>query len=205
MSVKMKNKDYYDSTKDTGDVIVKKLYLINSAVTAQENINEIYSIFNSISSQLSVPFRHIYTVGSAHTGFSLKDGHLFCPGDSDLDVAIVDQHLFNKYMVSILEETHYYQNLENFKIKDVSINGNTRKCNDFISYKENLAKGIIHPRYFPTGETKANWDKYFFNITKPYTGIFKKITACIFLSEDSFRMKQEADIKYFKSQKVTER
>lgn len=195
-----KNKMYYDYTSDSHKIMVEKLYLINSAVTAQEYINNIHSIFDSISKKLTVPFRHIYTVGSAHMGFSIKDNHPFNKGVSDLDVAIVDQHLFNKYMIAILEETNYYKKQQGFKIRHEIIDGEKKEYSDFKSYKENLAKGIIHPRYFPIGETKESWDKFFYEITFKHTDIFQKITACIFLSEECFRLKQESNIKYFKSQ-----
>ena len=200
--MKNKNEIYYNSTSDSHKIIVEKLYLINSAITAQEYIDNVHSIFNSISKEFTVPFRHIYTVGSAHMGFSIKNGNPFNKGVSDLDVAIVDQHLFNKYMIAILEETSYYQKQHQFQTHNEIINNEYKIYYDFKSYKENLAKGIIHPRYFPIGETKKIWDKFFNEITFKHKSIFEKITACIFLSVEFFRLKQESNIKYFKAQQL---
>ena len=92
-----------------------KLYLIRPSFIFQEEplVDIIYSIYKDISEYFDIPISSIYITGSAHLGFSLKDDHDFSC-DSDLDIAIIDSNLFNKYLNKILSESNCYTRNDGF-------------------------------------------------------------------------------------------
>lgn len=164
-----------------------KLYLVRPSFIFYEGEFDdcIYSIYKEVSDKFNVPISSVYITGSAHLGFSLKDEHDFS-SNSDLDIAIIDSGLFNKIFSKILDESQEYQNRTIFRSTD-----------DLKRYQKNICRGKIHPLYFPIGETKKDWDKFFSNISKTYSDFFTKITGCVYLSEECFRLYQENSLNRF--------
>ena len=160
-----------------------KLYLVRPSFIFYEGEFDdcIYLIYKEVSDKFNIPISSVYITGSAHLGFSLRDGHDFS-SDSDLDIAIIDSVLFNKIFSKILDESQEYQNRTIFRSTD-----------DLKRYQKNICRGKIHPRYFPIGETKKDWDKFFSDITKKYSDFFTRITGCVYLSEECFRLYQEKE------------
>ena len=162
-----------------------KLYLIRPSFIFQEEplVDIIYSIYRDISEYFDIPISSIYITGSAHLGFSLKDDHDFSC-DSDLDIAIIDSNLFNKYLNKILSESNGYTRNDGFFRNEIHDN--------LYSYK-----GKIHPLYFPNGNTKIEWRHFFDKISREYSKYFKNITGCIYLSEECFQLSQEDSLNKF--------
>lgn len=167
-----------------------KLYLIRPSFIFQEEplLDIIYSIYKDISKYFDIPISSIYITGSAHLGFSLKDDHDFSC-DSDLDIAIIDSNLFNKYLNKILSESNGYTRNDGFFRNEIHDN--------LYSYKKNICKGKIHPLYFPNGNTKIEWRHFFDKISREYSKYFKNITGCIYLSEECFQLSQEDSLNKF--------
>ncbi len=183
-----KNRQLIEEKSNNIDIIVDKLYLSSPTYSFINTDDSTYMILNEISNYFSIPFKHIYITGSAHIGFSLKTSSEFNPRTSDLDISIVDTYLFEKILNKISNENACFYKQDGFK--------NPR---DFKSYITNTANGIIHPRYFPFGETKNNWDEFFQKLTIKHSSKYNKITACLFLSENSFKNKQKRSISYFRA------
>ncbi|MEQ5703772.1 hypothetical protein AB7W83_16405 [Providencia rettgeri] len=127
------------------DLVVKKLYLSSPSVGFMNTDDSTYVILNQISNKFSVPFKHIYVTGSAHIGFSLKTSNEYSKGSSDLDIAIVDGFLFDKILNGIVDDTFNFTKKSSFKSFEV-----------YKSYINNVARGFIHPFYFPFGNTRKN-------------------------------------------------
>ena len=49
-------------------------------------------------------------------------------------------------------------------------------------------------KYFPNIDYKRNWDGFFSELSRNNRGIFKNISACVYLSETSFKNKQVSSI-----------
>lgn len=191
LDVKKRNRELKSSIKENNTKeISTKLYLIRpSFILLEENLdNVLYDIYKEISEKFNIPMSNIRITGSAHLGFSLKDDHDFTT-ESDLDIAIIDCYLFNKFLSNILNETKNYARNDSFFKND--------KYDNLSSYKKNICMGKIHPLYFPTGEIKREWNSFFDSITRKHNEYFSKITACIFLSEECFRLSQENSLNKF--------
>ena len=180
---KIKDNVSMDNIRETST----KLYLVRPSFIFYEGEFDdcIYLIYKEVSDKFNIPISSVYITGSAHLGFSLRDGHDFS-SDSDLDIAIIDSVLFNKIFSKILDESQEYQNRTIFRSTD-----------DLKRYQKNICRGKIHPRYFPIGETKKDWDKFFSDITKKYSDFFTRITGCVYLSEECFRLYQENSLNRF--------
>ncbi|MEX9889656.1 hypothetical protein AB7W78_04335 [Providencia rettgeri] len=170
------------------DLVVKKLYLSSPSVGFMNTDDSTYVILNQISNKFSVPFKHIYVTGSAHIGFSLKTSNEYSKGSSDLDIAIVDGFLFDKILNGIVDDTFNFTKKSSFKSFEL-----------YKSYINNVARGFIHPFYFPFGNTRKNWFDFFNELTLDHKESYSKISACLFSSEESFKNRQKYSINYFKA------
>lgn len=180
--------------KEDINIIVEKVYLSSPTYSFINTLESTYTILNTISNHFSIPFKHIYVTGSAHIGFSLKTLKEFDNQTSDLDIAIIDTNLFEIILRGISNETNNFRRKHLFK-----------DDNSFDKYILNTAKGVIHPRYFPNGEIKKNWYHFFHQLSIKNKVNYNKITACLFLSENSFKDKQKNDFSYFKNNmRITE-
>lgn len=170
------------------EFIVKKLYLSSPSFSFINTDNSTYIILDKISNHFAIPFKHIYVTGSAHIGFSLKTLNSFTKGASDLDIAIVDGELFDKILNGIVKDTSNFSKKDTFKNND---------C--YKKYVDNVARGFIHPLYFPSGSVRSNWFKFFDELTFDHINNYVKISACLFSSEESFKNRQKYSITRFQS------
>jgi len=189
-----KNRQLIKEHSNNIDVLVDRLYLSSPTYSFISEDDSTYMILNEISNNFSIPFKHIYVTGSAHIGFSLKTSTEFTSKSSDLDIAIVDSNLFEIILNKISDETMYFSNKSVFKNEQM-----------YKSYISNIAKGLIHPRYFPFGKTKKTWDTFFYTLTMKHSEKYNKITACLFLSENSFKKKQKNSVSYFRANNISKK
>ena len=127
--------------------------------------------------------------GSAYLGFSpIKDTE-FIPGESDLDVAVVDMATFQSAWMSLVEATRAFNNLTGFGI--------FKKPGDVVEKVKTLMikRGVIHLSYMPISE-RFDADKSFFDdLSKPYRKIFSRINASFYMSEYEFCWKQDSALQ----------
>src|SRR5438094_10293333 len=111
------------------EVISRKIYTIYPAFAFEGDLDKQFEIYNAISNEFKVPITSIQMVGSAKTGYSYVKDKSFNKGESDLDIAIVDPFLFQKYSEIVIKETAGFTDLSNFK--------------DINQYSKYIMKGIF--------------------------------------------------------------
>lgn len=156
-----------------------------------------YFFRKRISNQYSVPFHEIYIVGSAKLGFSPHKGTDF-DLDSDIDVAIVSEKLFDEIMESI----RTYQ-MELRKAKNSITERELNLYHDFLEY---VAMGWIRPDKLPLSfqirELKDNWFDFFRDISYGQSEVGNyKVAAGIFKSYHHLEMYLLSGMKELKTAK----
>ncbi|ERP96355.1 hypothetical protein Q666_04970 [Marinobacter sp. ES-1] len=171
--------------------LIRKTYLTYPAAALLGYENQQYEILKEISKNFEIPISSIQIAGSAKIGYSLHKDREFNQGQSDLDIAIIDQNLFVKYMEKIFSETRAYSNRSRFPLNKDGVS----RADEFISY---LSRGIFNAKAMPSGETRKQWNKFFGMLSKKHSNIFKHINAVIYLSEEFFEVKQLSALKVYR-------
>ncbi len=139
------------------------------------------SFFNfrrRIADKFSVGFHEVFVVGSAKLGFSLYKNKQFY-FDSDIDVVIVSEYLFNTFM----EKIRAYQKKLRRSRGTVTVN-ELKMYHKFLEY---IVLGWIRPDKLPLSfklsDLKDDWFTFFKSISydKSEVGNYK-VTAGIFRS-----------------------
>lgn len=146
-------------------------------------------IKDEISLETEVPLSMIRVCGSAYWGRSFSAGRNFLPGESDLDVALVDERLYVRSLTEVRNITKNYSNLTYFRSGPTSPN---------IFQEYAFKKGIIRTDVMPSTSLKLKLDAISAKISKKYIDHFAKITFLIYDSETSFTVKQIRPTKKFK-------
>ncbi|MDW7662652.1 MAG: hypothetical protein SCL54_14640 [Bacillota bacterium] len=88
--------------------IARKVFLTYPTKVLIGNEEKQYSILNEISQHFSIPIMSIHVVGSAKMGCSFHKDKIFTQGESDLDIAIIDAYLFQRYVEMVFKVTKGY-------------------------------------------------------------------------------------------------
>lgn len=172
------------------EVISRKIYITYPTFAFKDNCEMEFELLNSISCEFKIQISSIQVVGSSKTGYSFYKNKSFEPGKSDLDVAIIDPILFQRYCEIVMKEANGFTDLSNFK--------KTSEANDYNSYKNYLAKGIFRPDFMPTCEAKRRWFNFFNKLSQRYNNLFSDINAGIYFSQVFFEYKQAESINFYK-------
>lgn len=138
-----------------------------------------FDIYNQISEHFNIPISNINAAGSGQTGYSFYKKTEFKEGESDLDIAIIDLNLFNKYIEIVYKNTNGLRDQSKFK--------NPHSYKQYCSY---LAKGIFRPDLMPSCKEKSEWFGFFNKLSQKYFELFKDINAGIYASQQFFEFKQ---------------
>lgn len=135
-----------------------------------------YAFRRRIAAEFEVGFHEVFIVGSAKLGFSPRKGKEF-DLDSDIDVAIVSEKLFDEIMINIYN--YQMQLRENRR----AVTDNELKV--YHKFLEYCAMGWIRPDKLPTSfrvdELKQNWFDFFNSIShgKSEVGNYQ-VSAAVF-------------------------
>jgi len=164
------------------DEISQKIYL-GYPTTVFENKEDIqYAIITEISNWLTVPYAAIEVCGSGKTGISFFEDRKFIPGESDLDIAVVNLHLFTHYSEIAYRVTNGYTDLTKFLL----YNGErTDKL-----FLKGMYKGYCNPYFMPKCNERSELLNFFDSLSNKYTSLFKRINASIYATEFFFIEKQ---------------
>lgn len=124
-----KNLEKRISQNQPSYLIAREMYL--HANTFVFDHYDCFSIINEVSEYFQIPFHDVHIAGSSKMGKSYYKKKDFSPGDSDLDIAIINNDLFTKYTEDINKLTNGFQNLTSFEE------------DNFILYRDYILKGII--------------------------------------------------------------
>lgn len=169
--------------------ISKKIFLSYKTAVFKDDQETEYKIKSSIEDRLKTPFSSIQVTGSSKTGFSFFNRTLFTLGLSDLDVSIINLHLYNDYLEAAHKATKGFTDLTKFPL----INGE-RTDKQFL---KNLQKGFINPFFMPNSQEKKAWLGFFRELSNRYTDKFSSINGAIYSSEYFFEQKQVECIEEF--------
>lgn len=176
--------------------IARKIYFLSPSVSFHNNYDLQLEMYEEICRYLTLPLSSIRVVGSAHTGFSLVKGTVFDPSVSDLDIAVVDAHLFLNMFEFAFELTNGWKDIAKF-----SNDSNARAARtDFLRY---LSKGIIRPDLMPSSPEKAKWSNFFGKLGDKYSSFCCGISVGVYARESFMAAKQETAIKKFLANEVT--
>lgn len=181
----MNRSDFLHSVKTSGDAgylldACRRHLLHGTPFVFVGREDAFFDFRKRIADKFGVGFHEVFVVGSAKLGFSPykeKDFDL----DSDIDVVIVSQRLFNDFM----EQIRFYQSELRRSRRSVS----TREQQLYHQFLEYVAMGWIRPDKLPFSFTlsslKDDWFDFFRSISngKSEVGNYK-IAGGVFRSYD---------------------
>lgn len=155
-----------------------------------------YDLKREISTQFPVKSKsNIIVVGSAKLGFSIAPRKRFrdIQDESDIDVAIIDEDLFDSYWEQLFEF--------NINVKSRS----EREQESYQKFLQYFFKGWLRPDLFPFNfKGKKEWFDFFSRISyKAYDK--RKVAAAIYKNEYFFRKYHEDNIKSLREELKNEK
>lgn len=169
---------------------IRRLFQYRFSPILQKHNDAGFDIINSISTHFSIPFRAVHICGSAQTGYSYFKHKEFSEETSDLDIAIVDPRLFQKYSEISFEVTHGYSDLTKF-LKQNDMDNSEQ-------YFKNLVRGYFRPDLMPHCTYKQDWFTFFNKLSNNHKKCFNNINGGIYFSETFFERKQFPIIQKYK-------
>lgn len=122
--------------------------------------DDFYEFRNRIGKQFTINYYQVYIVGSGKLGFSYLKGTEF-NYDSDIDVAIVSEELYDKYLNYVRD---FQYSLEQSKERLVE-----KEYKDYIRFLKYMAKGWMRPDLLSIkmedGDLKTEWFNFFKHIS----------------------------------------
>jgi hypothetical protein len=171
--------------------IARQLYFLSPSFAFDGNCELQLQLYERICEFLRLPLSAIRLVGSGHTGFSLIKNTPFQSRTSDLDIAIVDSHLYLELFELAFEATNGWEDLTKFSGGPVQ-QKNTRE--NFLKY---LRRGVIRPDLMPSSPRKAEWENFFGKLGDDYSSFCNGITAGVYARELFMAAKQESAIRVY--------
>lgn len=165
--------------------LVDRFIMFGTPFIFNENEPLYFDLKKEVSNFFGTSINNVLVVGSAKLGFSIAPKKRFRPiqDDSDIDVAIVSDELFDTY----------WEKLFKFNINLVSRNETEQALYDkFLAY---FFRGWLRPDYFPFRYAgKQEWFDFFKSISyKKYDK--RKVTGAIYKNEFFFKKYHEANIR----------
>ena len=168
----------------------RKEFLTDNAVYFADKKDLYLAVKDDISTDLNIPLSLIRICGSAYWGKSFVEERDFVPGDSDLDVALIDQMLYVQCLSEVRQMTRNFSNLTAF-----SGGANVPLLFQDYAYK----KGIIRTDVMPRTRTKQRLISVSDKISRKYASDFSSISFAIYDSENSFTVKQILSTRKFRT------
>lgn len=169
--------------------IVRKIFLSYPTKVFVGDEERQYLIFNEVSDFFGVSIIAVQVAGSAKTGRSFHKNRDFKPGESDLDLAIIDPDIFRKYMEMVFRVTRGYSDRTGFPVRD-----GKSSVDEYFSY---LQRGIFRADLMPSCNGRAEWNQFFGRLSARHGDVFKSINAVVYMSQAFFEAKQRSVIRSF--------
>lgn len=139
---------------------VRKFIFHGTPVVFKDREHDYFEFRNRIAKKFNVNFMDVFIVGSAKFGFSFLTGKPF-DYDSDVDVVIVNESLFDEYYKKICD----YQYKMDREYRGVDI----EERSNYAAFLRYLVKGWMRPDKLPisfqVNELKNDWFNFFNEIS----------------------------------------
>lgn len=195
----------WESENDADIIDFARKYIIHGIPHVFESReDEFFEFRNRISKHFFVDYYQVYIVGSGKLGFSYLKGTEFSY-DSDIDVAIVSEELYDRYLKYIRK---FQYDIERSKERLVG-----QEYKNYIKFLKYMAKGWMRPDLLPTKieglNLKTDWFDFFKMISydksevgnyKVNAGVYKNYDYLEYYSANSLKeyiriLTVERDIK----------
>lgn len=139
---------------------VNKYFFHGTPYIFRDRESEYFEFRNRIATSFDIGFHEVFIVGSAKFGFSYFKKTTF-DYDSDIDVVIVNERLFEDYYGKICDYQYQLDGMH----KGISLK-ETKTYSEFLKY---LVKGWMRPDKLPVSFTvdllKGEWFNFFKSIS----------------------------------------
>lgn len=159
------------------ELFIKIYFLYGTAFVFNHNTESEFDFKNKISNEFKIPIENIYIVGSSKLGFSYHKQKKF-DFDSDIDIAIVNNELYEKYFEIATNIEYSIRNSKTI----ISID-ELKRYNEFKNY---LIIGWMRPDKLPLSyqvsqHLQTSWFHFFESLSnnKSEVGNYK-VAAGIF-------------------------
>lgn len=166
----------------------QRLYLEEpSHCTAHERSLE-FDIKRSIADFFGVPYRSVVFTGSGHLGFSPSKGTLFSPGNSDLDVAILDIVAYQEFFEVAIEHSRAFTDFRGYTYRGGS--QAAAELKDYIA-----RRGMIPLWRLPACSEVTEAESFLAQLSQRFRQVFGGISVVFYISEYAFCWKQDSAIR----------
>lgn len=160
----MKLQEFNDLLLDAGEqgvpLISDKFLIQGTPFVFEGDSDKFFDFKQRISDYFGVGTHEIFIVGSSKLGFSYWKQKAFS-ADSDIDVAIVSEMLFEKYSTIVMEYVYDYRS----KV----LTHTEQQEKNYRYFLQCLALGFIRPSIFPeiffSRDPDFKWDSFFRSIS----------------------------------------
>lgn len=170
--------------------IARQLYFLRTPHVFEGLEDMQLNLYEEICAYAKVPLSAVKIIGSAHTGFSLTKNTPFDPKSSDLDVAIIDKHLYIYFFEKLYIETNHWSDINKFG-NDI----NAQRRNEV--FMRHLEKGIINISCMPSIPEKSNWTNFFGKLSSKHSSYYNNINAFIYATDLFLVEKQKSALSQF--------
>jgi hypothetical protein len=159
---------------------VRQAYFEQRSMALADKHEVEFQIKGSVSDHYRVPFRSVVFTGSAQLGFSPHKDTAFSVGASDLDVAVIDNRLYQDVWAIVLRVTNAFNDLSSFHSSEHA---------DQIK-NHMLRRGMILLDFMPKCLERSREQAYLDQLSQRYRRIFGRISLAIYMNETAFCIKQ---------------
>lgn len=150
-------KSFLGDEKNTIDRALNKFLLFGTPYLFESEEDKFFELKEDIAQYFDINQTQIYIVGSAKFGFSISPQKKYRPfnDESDIDVAVIDEKVFN----------NYWKELYEFNINLISRTEEEQEIyEEFLDY---FFRGWLRPDKFPLKQ-KKDWFEYFKKLNGKY-------------------------------------
>jgi hypothetical protein len=157
----------------------RRLYFDRTSFALDRKHDTEFEIKSAVANRYGVPFRSVVFAGSAQLGFSPQKDTLFVQGQSDLDVAVVDSGLFQRFWQIIWRVTLAFNDESRFK------KGHAAKLRDQI-----LRRGMILIDHMPWCPERTDEVSFMDDLGREHRSQFGRVSLAVYVNEYAFCWKQ---------------
>ena len=162
----------------------RRLFVEERAASLHFQREREFAIRTEISQFFGVAYSTVSFCGSGQLGFSIHQDSLFEPAVSDLDAACIDNDLFQKAWIDVVQTTRGFSDNGPF-------GGRGEERINF--FKEQIVqRGMIRVGAMPQSELSRNWSQFEVALSRKHVALFGRITIAIYMNEYAFCWKQDS-------------